>query len=111
MNKIDKVKLNEAFSLVHNNLNSLDYNQRQWLLYSIDRMGETLNRNIVVCGSCNELLESKYGHDFVKCKCGTFVDGGREPGFGRYSLGHPDTQHFKTYKEALAYQESRKKYD
>lgn len=104
--KPDPVKLNEAFSFVHEHLKWLNYHQRQWLLYSIDRLGETLDRNIVVCGGCHELLESTYGHHFVQCKCPckTMVDGGKEPGGGRYSVSHPNTKHFKTYQEAIEYQ-------
>lgn len=32
----------------------------------------------VKCLKCNKILESKYRHDFVSCKCDneTFVDGG-----------------------------------
>ena len=31
------------------------------------------------CLICNEVIESKYTHDFVSCKCGgCFVDGGKE---------------------------------
>jgi hypothetical protein len=36
-------------------------------------------RNIVRCKHCNDVIESKYGHDFVTCKCGTVsCDGGPE---------------------------------
>ncbi len=31
------------------------------------------------CLICNEIIESKYRHDFVECKCGKcFVDGGKD---------------------------------
>lgn len=31
------------------------------------------------CLLCNEIIESKYRHDFVVCKCGgCFVDGGKD---------------------------------
>lgn len=35
-------------------------------------------RNIVLCKVCLDVLESKYRHDFVQCKCEnqTFTDGG-----------------------------------
>lgn len=34
----------------------------------------------VKCLKCNTILESKYRHDFVQCKCEnkTFVDGGND---------------------------------
>jgi len=36
-----------------------------------------LIRNAVQCNSCNEIIESKHRHDFVKCSCGDVaVDGG-----------------------------------
>ena len=31
------------------------------------------------CKKCNDIIESKHVHDFVRCKCGAiFVDGGDE---------------------------------
>ena len=31
------------------------------------------------CKRCGDLIESKYRHDFVSCKCGAiFVDGGND---------------------------------
>lgn len=31
----------------------------------------------IKCASCNDIIESKYRHDYVKCKCGKiFIDGG-----------------------------------
>ena len=36
-----------------------------------------IKRNIVKCGGCEEVIESKHRHDFRTCKCdATFVDGG-----------------------------------
>lgn len=36
-------------------------------------------RNRAKCKLCQEIIESKFSHDFVKCKCGEiFVDGGNE---------------------------------
>ena len=33
--------------------------------------------NAIRCNNCNEIIQSKYIHDFVKCKCGQCaVDGG-----------------------------------
>lgn len=35
--------------------------------------------NKVRCKKCNDIIESKYMHDMVWCKCGaTAVDGGKE---------------------------------
>lgn len=40
-----------------------------------------MEKNRIQCLSCNSVIESKYGHDFVTCKCGDCsVDGG--PGWG-----------------------------
>jgi hypothetical protein len=36
-------------------------------------------RNRARCLKCNDIIESTYRHDFVKCKCGAiFVDGGND---------------------------------
>lgn len=36
-------------------------------------------RNMIKCNLFGDIIESKYCHDFVKCKCGScFVDGGKE---------------------------------
>jgi len=36
-------------------------------------------RNRGRCLKCNEIIESKYRHDFVSCSCGTCsVDGGND---------------------------------
>lgn len=33
----------------------------------------------IKCLKCNDIIESKYEHDFRKCKCGScFIDGGTE---------------------------------
>lgn len=35
--------------------------------------------NKAQCRKCGDIIESKYRHDFVKCKCGAiFVDGGKD---------------------------------
>lgn len=35
--------------------------------------------NKIKCKHCGDIIESKYHHDFVSCKCGTVsVDGGLE---------------------------------
>lgn len=37
---------------------------------------KTLIRNRAQCLDCNEIIESRFTHDFVSCGCGNFVDGG-----------------------------------
>jgi hypothetical protein len=40
-------------------------------------MVKKITRNAARCLNCNEVIESKYRHDFVTCKCGRLsVDGG-----------------------------------
>lgn len=40
---------------------------------------EKVLRNRCQCAKCLDIIESKYGHDFVWCKCGEiFTDGGLE---------------------------------
>lgn len=35
--------------------------------------------NKVRCKKCNDIIESKHSHDFVRCKCGSiYIDGGNE---------------------------------
>lgn len=42
-----------------------------------------LIHNRIRCKICGSVIESKYTHDFVECKCGScFVDGGHE--YARY---------------------------
>lgn len=49
-------------------------------------MEPKLIRNRIRCKTCDDIIESKYGHDFKYCKCGkVFVDGGLE--YCRY--GYP----------------------
>jgi len=36
-------------------------------------------RNAARCKKCDDVIESRYRHDFVYCKCGAiFVDGGHD---------------------------------
>ena len=36
-----------------------------------------LIRNRAQCRKCEDIIESKHRHDFVRCKCGSiFIDGG-----------------------------------
>lgn len=40
---------------------------------------EKIITNSVRCHLCGEIIESRYRHDFVYCKCGNIaVDGGKE---------------------------------
>lgn len=49
-------------------------------------MTEKLIRNRIRCKKCLDVIESKFGHDFKYCKCGSvFVDGGTD--YCRY--GYP----------------------
>lgn len=36
-----------------------------------------LTRNIAECRKCGDVIESRYTHEFVRCRCGAiFTDGG-----------------------------------
>jgi len=38
---------------------------------------QKLIKNKAQCKQCSDIIESKYRHDFKKCKCGSiFIDGG-----------------------------------
>lgn len=40
-------------------------------------MKTRITKNAARCLACNDVIESKYRHDFVTCKCGKLsVDGG-----------------------------------
>jgi hypothetical protein len=48
-----------------------------------------IKRNILQCKLCGDIIESKYTHDFVTCKCKKcFVDGGKE--YVRYGAENID---------------------
>ena len=50
-----------------------------------------LIRNASRCKKCNTIIESKYRHDFVSCKCGSiFVDGGLEYSRSGWPEGDPE---------------------
>ncbi len=39
---------------------------------------EVVVTNKCMCRLCGDVIESKHGHDFVRCKCGEiFTDGGK----------------------------------
>jgi hypothetical protein len=53
--------------------------------------------NKLKCKKCGDVIESKYGHDYKYCKCGSiFIDGGLE--YGRYGWPSGDP---KDYVEDL----------
>jgi len=36
-------------------------------------------RSIARCKICDDIIESKFTHDYIRCKCGAiFLDGGKE---------------------------------
>jgi hypothetical protein len=42
------------------------------------RTREVVIRNQCQCKKCGDIIESKYRHDFVRCKCGAIsTDGGK----------------------------------
>jgi hypothetical protein len=42
-------------------------------------MSSIIIRNAMKCLTCDEVIESKHVHDYVRCSCGALaVDGGRE---------------------------------
>ncbi len=42
-------------------------------------MVKRLIRNRLKCNKCRDIIESKFVHNYVRCKCGAcFVDGGLE---------------------------------
>ncbi len=42
-------------------------------------MKKVIIKNKAQCKICGDIIESKYTHDFKRCKCGAiFVDGGLE---------------------------------
>lgn len=49
-----------------------------------------LKKNAAQCKKCNDVIESKYRHHFVQCKCeNIFVDGGLD--YVRYGWVEPDS--------------------
>jgi len=59
---------------------------------------EKLYKNKARCLKCNDVIESMYRHDFVRCKCGNiFVDGGLD--YMRAGFVEPDT--FEVIKEEI----------
>lgn len=44
----------------------------------VQRMRTVVVTNKAQCKLCGDVIESKHGHDFVRCKCGEIsVDGGK----------------------------------
>lgn len=51
----------------------------------------TKYKNKIRCKSCDDIIESKYTHDFVKCKCGkVFTDGGLDYQRVGFPSGNPE---------------------
>ncbi len=82
-----------------------DGSSGEWKKSKEDSKEIIINR--AKCTLCNDIIESKYVHDFVQCKCGKiFVDGGHEyrrAGFERPSdilLWNEEKQVFETLKSA-----------
>lgn len=100
----DDVKV--AFEYMHENLKHISTEDQQKLLFVIANLQLRLYDNLVVCNNCGNLLESTYSHDFQICPCGSgvFVDGGREPGFGRMGWGSHGAVNFTNYDAARKYQ-------
>ena len=62
-------------------------------------MEKRIIRNRILCKLCGTFLESKHRHDFVSCKCGTFVDGGLD--YVRCGAADLDNIKFLTEYEEL----------
>jgi hypothetical protein len=101
----------DARKYIFDHIREISEEDRQRLLERITELNLVLDLNLVVCNKCGNILESTYGHDFKVCDCGSgvFVDGGREPGFGRMCLGTRGAKHFTTYEDAKRYQQSIQK--
>lgn len=57
-------------------------------------------RNAAICRKCNTRVESKYTHDFQRCRCGAiFVDGGTE-----YIRRGGNPEDFLEIEEAYTYE-------
>jgi hypothetical protein len=92
-------QLDEAWDIVTEHIDKLSGKQQQWLLWILDQKRIRLRDNVILCLECKDVLESTYGHDFRQCTCKkSFVDGGREPGFARWS---GPAKHFDNLKSAI----------
>jgi len=48
-------------------------------------------KNKIKCKTCGDIIESKYRHDYKKCKCGLVaVDGGEDYCRRSFPSGNPD---------------------
>lgn len=96
----------DAYTYMNKHLKHVSATDQQKLLFVIANFQLRLYDNLVVCNKCGHILESTYGHDFQTCPCGSgvFVDGGREPGFGRMCLGSHGAVHFTSRDAACKYQ-------
>ena len=56
--------------------------------------------NKVRCKKCNDIIESKYRHDFKSCKCGAiFVDGGTD--YQRFGWTGDDSDEKTTWEDYI----------
>lgn len=105
---VEDVKI--AYEYMKKHLKHITPRDQQKLLFVIANLQLRLYDNLVVCNKCGHILESTYGHDFQVCPCGSgvFVDGGREPGFGRMCWGSHGAVSFTNYDAARKYQSTLK---
>lgn len=65
------------------------FSRRSNLCEIIEKGKKMITTNKAKCRLCEDVIESKYRHDFVTCKCGEiFVDGG--PVYLRRGAGNFD---------------------
>lgn len=63
-------------------------------------------RNVIRCKNCGDIIESKYTHDYVTCKCGRCsVDGG--PSYLRRSFSYSTDD----YEELSEFDDENEKID
>jgi len=64
---------------------------------------QRITRNALKCNLCGDIIESKYTHDFQKCKCGKcFIDGGLA--YVRAGFDKPeDIEWLTEYEDAPGY--------
>ncbi len=66
-------------------------------------MAIKIKYNIAKCNKCKDIIESKYRHDFVECRCGAiFVDGGKNY-LRRGYQKEEDITELSTYEDDIKY--------
>lgn len=64
-------------------------------------------RNMAKCKRCGDIIESKYSHDFVSCKCGAIaLDGGTDY---QRAIGNQEDFDFSLSKYIFESEEERKR--